>query len=94
MLIAGSADLDLEAPLSEFKENGFARLGPVLPPNTVDALCERARELTRTPSRQSLWPSREPHVVSGGVGTPPSTPVVWPAMANAGGAPQAAGPYG
>ena len=45
MLIPGSADLDLEAPLSEFKENGYGRLGPVLSPEAADALCERARSL-------------------------------------------------
>jgi hypothetical protein len=45
MMLPHCRDLALEAPLSEFEKNGFARLGPVLAPEAARRLRERADAL-------------------------------------------------
>jgi hypothetical protein len=42
MLMPGSVNLEIEAPLSEFARNGYARLGTVLAPHAARALRARA----------------------------------------------------
>ncbi|MDP6978514.1 MAG: phytanoyl-CoA dioxygenase family protein [Myxococcota bacterium] len=45
MLVSHWADIDIEAPLADFKERGYARLGRVLEPDGVAALAARSNEL-------------------------------------------------
>ncbi len=45
MLLPGSISRDLEAPLSAFQADGYARLGPVLAADAADALRSRADAL-------------------------------------------------
>jgi hypothetical protein len=45
MLLPGCTDLALDAPLSDFVRNGYARLGPVLAPEAAALLRERADAL-------------------------------------------------
>jgi phytanoyl-CoA hydroxylase len=47
VLLRGALDIELEAPLSEFARNGYARLGPVLSDDGAQLLCERADALMR-----------------------------------------------
>lgn len=45
MLLPGCIDLALDAPLSDFARDGYARLGPVLSPEAAALLRERAHAL-------------------------------------------------
>ncbi len=45
MLVSDWENVELEAPLADFKERGYARLGRVLDPHAASALAERANEL-------------------------------------------------
>ncbi len=44
-LVAGSIDRDLHEPLARFRDDGFARLGPVLAPDAMEALRARADDI-------------------------------------------------
>lgn len=45
MLIPGALDLDVTSLLTDFERDGFARLGPVLHPDGLEALRERSLDL-------------------------------------------------
>ena len=45
MLLPSSTDIDLRSALADFEERGYARLGPVLEPDAIRRLGERANAL-------------------------------------------------
>ena len=45
MLLPGAAQIDLKPPLASFAENGFARLGPVMAPEMLSQLRDRAEAI-------------------------------------------------